>query len=111
MASPIRRVSNLLEYVRSKNLDAWTAGYARWWARSIVPRARRALDHDGGTRHLLFTFCDHYEPLWSDVGHAQGKERVRTWSEGYPALAASFRDADGRPPRHSFFFPGEQYSP
>ena len=27
------------------------------------------------------------------------------------AMAAGFRDADGRPPRHSFFFPGEEYAP
>jgi hypothetical protein len=26
-------------------------------------------------------------------------------------LADEFRDTDGRPPRHSFFFPGEQYTP
>ncbi len=31
--------------------------------------------------------------------------------DGYPRLARQFRDADGRPPRHSFFFPGEQYAP
>ncbi|HEY2903536.1 MAG TPA: hypothetical protein VGL59_23330 [Polyangia bacterium] len=37
--------------------------------------------------------------------------RVQAWLTGYPALAQEFRDADGRPPRHSFFFPGEQYTP
>jgi hypothetical protein len=31
--------------------------------------------------------------------------------EGYPALVERFRDSDGRPPRHSFFFPGEEYEP
>jgi hypothetical protein len=30
--------------------------------------------------------------------------------EDYPRLAGEFRDGDGRPPRHSFFFPGEEYS-
>jgi hypothetical protein len=29
--------------------------------------------------------------------------------ERLPTLAAPFRDADGRPPRHTFFFPAEQY--
>ena len=36
---------------------------------------------------------------------------MRAWLDGYPALAEPFRDADGRPPRHSFFFPGEEYRP
>jgi NAD(P)-dependent dehydrogenase (short-subunit alcohol dehydrogenase family) len=40
-----------------------------------------------------------------------GSARVRAWQERYPALAAEFRDAEGRPPRHSFFFPGDQYVP
>ncbi|HVR61911.1 MAG TPA: hypothetical protein VMU50_08430 [Polyangia bacterium] len=36
---------------------------------------------------------------------------MQAWHQRYPALAGEFRDADGRPPRHSFFFPGEQYAP
>jgi hypothetical protein len=64
-----------------------------------------------GPVHLLVAVCDHYEPLWGGASLARGAERVRRWVEGYPRLAAEFRDADGRPPRHSFFFPGEQYQP
>jgi hypothetical protein len=36
---------------------------------------------------------------------------VRAWREGYPRMASGYRDADGKPPRHSFFFPGEEYRP
>ncbi len=36
---------------------------------------------------------------------------MQRWTEGYPRLAQEFRDADGRSPRHSFFFPGEEYAP
>jgi hypothetical protein len=64
-----------------------------------------------GPRHLLFAFCDHYEPLWKTADQARGEERVRVWQEAYPRLAERFRDADGRPPRHTFFFPGEEYRP
>jgi hypothetical protein len=59
----------------------------------------------------LFALCDHYEPLWGKAVDETGRERVRAWEIGYPALALTFRDADGRPPRHSFFFPGEEYRP
>src|SRR5688572_528873 len=64
-----------------------------------------------GPRHVLFALCDHFEPLWGDATVEQGRERVRAWHRDYPVLAAGFRDADGRPPRHSFFFPGEEYAP
>src|SRR6185295_273455 len=104
------KVTAGFDRLRKRNLHIWTAGYARWLAESAVPRARAALAPGDGPRHLLFAFCDHYEPLWkARDDRARGAERVRTWLNGYPALAGPFRDADGRPPRHSFFFPGEEY--
>ena len=30
---------------------------------------------------------------------------------GYPEARREFRDSDGRPPRHGWFFPGEEYRP
>jgi len=96
---------------RSKNLHVWTAGYARWLARTAPARARAAFVPGGGPRHLLFAFCDHYEPHWKNTDLAIGAERVRAWLDGYPALVGPYRDSEGRPPRHSFFFPGEEYQP
>jgi hypothetical protein len=55
--------------------------------------------------------CDHYEPLWGGAALERGRERVQRWEREYPRLASDFRDADGRPPQHTFFFPGEQYAP
>jgi len=105
------KAKGALEQLRKKNLGVWTAGYARWLASSSVPRARAALSRHGGPRHLLFAFCDHYEPLWHTTDRALGMARVQLWLDRYPALAEQFRDADGRSPRHSFFFPGEEYEP
>lgn len=100
-----------LERLRGKNLDRWAAGYIRWLARTAIPRAMAEMSFAPRPRHLLFAFCDHFEPLWKTTDRDRGAERVRAWTEGYPLLAKSFRDADGRPPRHSFFFPGEEYGP
>jgi len=104
-------VARLIEKVRDKHFDAWAGGYARWLATSAVPRARAALAHRNGPRHLLFAFTDHYEPLWNNASPAQGSARVQAWHKGYPEMVSPFRDADGKPPRHSFFYPGEQYGP
>jgi hypothetical protein len=35
---------------------------------------------------------------------------VQAWVDGYPKLG-EFRDSNGRPPRHGWFFPGEEYRP
>jgi hypothetical protein len=99
-----------LDRLKKKNLQGWAGGYLRWMAQSALPRARVALGvGSSGPRHLLFALCDHYEPLWKTQDRAVGAERVRAWLHGYPNLVGPFRDADGRPPRHSFFFPGEEY--
>lgn len=64
-----------------------------------------------GLRHLIFAVCDHYEPLWGQPTEDVGEDRVRFWQENYPSMASAFRDADGRAPQHTFFFPGEEYRP
>jgi len=90
--------------LRKKNLHQWLPDYARHLARrGRTPRTR-------GDAHLLFALCDHYEPLHGHADDATGTARVDAWVKGYPALG-EFRDSNGRPPRHGFFFPGEEYRP
>lgn len=101
----------MLSRLRRKNLHTWARGYARHLVTMAAARARRAAARPTGPRHLLFALCDHYEPLWAGADDATGRARVAAWRDGYPGLAAQFRDADGRPPRHSYFFPGEEYRP
>jgi hypothetical protein len=95
----------LVDKIRDKNFDRWLTGYARHLVTSRRPVPAN------GPRHLLFALCDHYEPLWGGADEPTGLKRVETWLERYPALAERYRDADGRPPQHSFFFPGEEYRP
>ena len=88
-----------------RNVHRWLGAYLRSTLRGSSDAA------GAGPRHLLLALCDHYEPLWGNASREQGRSRVERWLTGYPELASGFRDADGRPPRHSFFFPGEQYQP
>lgn len=95
----------MLSRLRAKNLHTWMGGYAR----DLVRRTR---ERPPRRRHLLFAVCDHYEPLWGKGTPAEvGRARVEAWRSGYARAVDGFRDADGRPPRHSFFFPGEEYAP
>jgi hypothetical protein len=92
-----------LPRIPHRNVHRWLGGYTRHLLRKLARRRTH------GPTHLLVAVCDHYEPLWGGASRQVGSERVRRWVDGYPRLASGFRDADGRPPRHSFFFPGEQY--
>ncbi|MCA9630701.1 MAG: hypothetical protein KC766_23685 [Myxococcales bacterium] len=100
----------MLARLREKHFERWIPGYLRHLAKTSLGGAKVP-----GTRHLLFAFCDHYEPLWAgSTGKADietGQRRVDQWHELYPRLADRYTDADGRHPQHSFFFPGEEYHP
>lgn len=95
----------IFDYIREKHMQLWLPGFLRHAAAQVLgPRYE-------GKRHLLFALCDHHEPLWGDASDDLGERREAAWAEGYPKMVAPFRDADGFAPRHSFFFPGEEYRP
>jgi hypothetical protein len=91
--------------LRGKDLRKWSVGYLRY-----LLSAGRHPKVDG-TTHILFAFCDHFEPLWGGATKQQAIERVARWESLYPEVTSAYRDADGFGPRHTFFFPGEQYHP
>ncbi len=97
--------------IKNKHFERWLPGYFRYLVAARARRARRPQ----GLKHVLFAVCDHYEPLWNGSrGKADietGQKRVEQWYTDYPRLADRFRDADGRPPRHTFFFPAEEFHP
>jgi len=61
--------------------------------------------------HLLLCIADHYEPQFGKPGAERAAARVQSWVQNYPRLFDRFRDCDGRPPRHTFFFPIDEYDP
>lgn len=59
-------------------------------------------------RHVFLAVCDHFEPL-HHTDAAGASARLERWRQDYPKLASAIRDSSGRGPRHSFFYPVEQY--
>jgi hypothetical protein len=98
-----------LRALRERHLETFLGGYLADEGRRVL--ASRLAPKVDGVRHLLVAVCDHHEPLWNKADDRHGEARIRAWREGYPKLAGRYRDSDGRPPRHSFFFPGEEYRP
>jgi hypothetical protein len=77
-------------YVRKYYL--FLPDYLRW-AMTSAP----AVD---GPIHVFVIFADHFEP--------KTNERTESWVAEFIKMASRHRDADGRPPQHTFFFPIEQ---
>lgn len=90
-----------------RNAQVWLPGYIRSRLRHRRQHAASATQ----PTHVLFCIADHFEPDHGHASIAQERERVARWVSEYPALADAFRDADGRSPQHTFFFPAEAYRP
>jgi hypothetical protein len=88
-----------------KNLDIWIGSYIKQaFNRLAAPSHPRPID-------ILFCVTDHFEPQWKRPNYQTECARVQTWVSRYPLLAKHHRDADGRPPQHTFFYPEEEYRP
>lgn len=85
--------------------------YVGIWIGSFVRQKWRSRPAPGVTRHLMFCFVDHYEPQWERPSYQTECDRVARWRNDYPKLCEGRRDADGRAPIHSFFYPEEEYRP
>ena len=60
---------------------------------------------------VFIAICDHYEPEFGRPTKEVSIQRVDRWVEDYPRLFDGFRDSDGRPPQHTYFFPQDEYAP
>jgi hypothetical protein len=87
-----------------RSMDRWLVPYVARWPRRRVRRP-------GAPVHVLLCIADHFEPGRGGVRPEVARARVTRWVEEYPRLFERFRDGDGRPPRHTFFYPMEKYEP
>lgn len=88
-----------------KHLNIWIGSYLK---SCIGPRIEKI---DAGPFHLLFCVADHFEPRWEQPDYETECSRVERWCSEYPRFADLYRDASGRPPQHTFFYPEEEYRP
>lgn len=85
----------------------WLPAYG--WQRLVrrTPRKRPV--------HLIIALADHFEPsivpegpgMYAALGEQE--RRLERWCRVYPTVVEAYRDADGRPFRHTYFYPAEQY--
>lgn len=80
-----------------------------WLAPCIARSIQAVPSWSANPLHVLLCIADHYEPGHGNVPVAQADARVQSWCDEYPRRFAGFRDSDGRPPRHTFFYPIEMY--
>ncbi len=79
---------------------------AMWRALGPLPR---------GPVHLVIAMANHFEPAIDPesgqkrVPRSEQERRLEWWSREYPGAVDRWRDHDGRPFVHTYFYPAEQY--
>ncbi len=93
-----------------RGVEQWLWGYL-----ASVGRRRRPT----GPRHVLLCIADHFEPFERTIqadGTVTGgatdeaaRAAVETWCADYATCVEGLRDADGCAPRHTIFYPWDEY--
>ncbi len=80
-----------------------------WLPEYIKQQMRRPSRHTHPI-HIMFSIVDHFEPRWGNPPSYISNNRVDTWIKKYQKIVLQHRDADSVHPRHSIFYPQEEYS-
>jgi hypothetical protein len=97
-------VETFRRLLRHRNMQNWIGSY-------LFPNERTEPVAPSQPVDLFVAICDHWEPLCYGASHATAMERVNRWVYQYPKAFSQFRDFNGRPPQHTFFYPQDEYRP
>jgi hypothetical protein len=88
--------------LKKKNMHLWLGDY--------VLSKLKGKPKTKGPIHVMFCFVDHYEPQWGKPDSLDiERARVDRWHQEYPPAFGHIKDADGCLPKHSYFYPEEEY--
>ena len=100
-------MSRLSTWEKAKFVRPWIWAYT--WQRCFrrLPDIRPL--------HLVIGVADHFEPMTRNgkrgvsVDRREQERRLRKWCREYPTAVESWRDDEGQPFRHTYFYPAEDY--
>jgi len=91
---------------KARGTFPWIPAYC--WQRLTRSQPRKPV-------HLIISLADHFEPAIlpdTDGEHASRaiqQQRLERWCRELPKVVKDWPDHDGRPFRHTYFYPAEQY--
>ena len=88
-----------------KNLNIWLGNYFQQKLGRLFQSKKQS-----EPVHVMLCFVDHFEPDWKGADFLTQFKRVNEWVKKYPLVASKHKDADGRHPQHTFFYPAEVYN-
>jgi hypothetical protein len=85
----------------------------QWLPAYLWQRLTRSVPR--GQVHLISALADHFEPAIvpgdgrARASYAEQESRLERWSIEYPQAVGAWRDHEGQPLAHTYFYPAEQY--
>lgn len=86
--------------LKSRNMQIW-----------IIPYIFDKITKKAQPNHKNIYFCiaDHYEPYFANVNQHKARSLVDAWVNNYRERANKHSDSFGNHPKHSYFYPIEEY--
>lgn len=88
----------------------------RWLPAYGWQQLARRPARNGRPSHLIIALADHFEPVAGSRGPLKNRVRldvqqglVERWCREYPRAFGAWRDAEGFPFRHTYFYPVDEY--
>lgn len=97
-------IVGLVGIIRARNLQYWLVSY-------LSQCIMRPTAEVSGNTTIYVCFADHFEPFGGGTNAEVAREKVALWTAKYPALASRHVDSFGSHPKHTFFYPIEEYDP
>lgn len=86
--------------LKSRNMQIWIIPYI--WSSFSKKK-------NNSHKHIYVCLADHYEPYFANVDEKTAHHLVDTWVSEYRKIAAKHTDSSGNHPKHSYFYPIEEY--
>jgi len=104
--SSLRLVKKCMKWLISLNKFLDSKGIFYWLPNYLAQRIMSCgLPSSSKPKHIIFCFVDHFEPFVGGAERSKAQVRVKAWVDGYGQMADKHRDADGKVPQHTWFYP------
>jgi len=93
-------VAGIFLILKSRNMQIWIISYI--WSKFSK---KKEYSH----KHIYVCLADHYEPYFANVDEKTARGLVDAWIKQYREIATKHTDSFGNHPKHSYFYPIEEY--
>lgn len=99
----------MVQHTSVKNMFPFDRNLHIWLPSYILQKRPKEKIPSETPIHIIFAIADHFEPKWNHADEKQQQERVSTWVDNYPKMAVRHSDSDGKCPRHTWFYPYDEF--